>query len=169
MGITTDLESDLIEGMLCCDLVQINSIPNQNGTFLDLTFSKLVRTLQLRSANRPFLDSIVKIRAYKLLVDVRLCKFEATSMDERRFRFRAADCEAITDELGLGDWYGLFSRKGVDLCVYPFYYVTWSCFEKFMHRNSMRCGQKPLWVTKELNGLKNKTTKASKKMKKSER
>jgi hypothetical protein len=28
MGITTDLESDLIEVMLCCDLGQINSIPN---------------------------------------------------------------------------------------------------------------------------------------------
>jgi hypothetical protein len=28
MGITTDLQSDLMEGMLCCDLVQINSIPN---------------------------------------------------------------------------------------------------------------------------------------------
>jgi hypothetical protein len=35
--ITTDLESDLID-MLCCDLGQINSIPNQNGTFLDLIF-----------------------------------------------------------------------------------------------------------------------------------
>jgi hypothetical protein len=33
MGITTDLENDLIEDMLCCDLGQINSIPNQNGTF----------------------------------------------------------------------------------------------------------------------------------------
>jgi hypothetical protein len=139
--ITTDLESDLIEGMLCCDLVQINSIPNQNGTFLDLTFSKLVRTLRLRStANRPFLDSIVKIRAYELLVDVRLCKFEATSMDERRFRFRAADYEAITYELGLVDWYGLFSRRGVDLCVDVYYDVIWSCFEKIVLKTSTRCG-----------------------------
>jgi hypothetical protein len=65
-------------------------------------------------------------------VDVQLCKFEATSMDERRFRFRAADCEAITDELGLVDWHGLFSYKGVDLCVVLFYdVVIWSCFEKF--------------------------------------
>jgi hypothetical protein len=38
---------------------------------------------------------IVIIRVYELLMDVRLCKFEATSMDERRFRFRAADCEAM--------------------------------------------------------------------------
>jgi hypothetical protein len=41
MGITTDLESNLIEGMLCCDLGQINSIPNQNGTFLDFIFSNV--------------------------------------------------------------------------------------------------------------------------------
>jgi hypothetical protein len=38
-------------------------------------------------------------------------------MEERRFRFKAADCEVITDELGLVDWHGLFSRKEVDLCV----------------------------------------------------
>jgi hypothetical protein len=38
-------------------------------------------------------------------------------MDEGWFRLRAADCEAITDELGLVDWHGLFSRRGVDLCV----------------------------------------------------
>jgi hypothetical protein len=39
MSITTDLESDLIEGMLCYDSGQINSTPIQNGTFLDLIFS----------------------------------------------------------------------------------------------------------------------------------
>jgi hypothetical protein len=54
-------------------------------------------------------------RAYELLVDVQLCKFETTSLDERRFRFRAVDCEAITDKLGLVDWHVFFSRKGVDL------------------------------------------------------
>jgi hypothetical protein len=36
-------------------------------------------------------------------------------------------------------------------------------------KTSMRCVQKLPWVTKELNGLKNKTTKAAKKMKESER
>jgi hypothetical protein len=56
-------------------------------------------------------------------VDVQLCKFEAASMDERRFIFGAADCEEITDELGLVDWHGLFSRRGVDLCVDLFYDV----------------------------------------------
>jgi hypothetical protein len=36
-------------------------------------------------------------------------------------------------------------------------------------RTSTRCEQKLPWVTKELNRLKNKTTKAAKKMKESER
>jgi hypothetical protein len=56
MGITTDLESDLIEGMLCCDLSQINSIPNQNGSLLDLIFSN-ASTVIIRLS----LDSIVII------------------------------------------------------------------------------------------------------------
>jgi hypothetical protein len=79
---------------------------------------------------------------------------------ERRFRFRAADCEAITEELGLVDWYDLFSRK-VDLCVNLFYDVIWSCIEKFVQKLSR--------VTKRLNELKKKRTKAAKKMKDSER
>jgi hypothetical protein len=86
-------------------------------------------------------------------VGVRLCKFEATSIDESRFRFRTVDCEAITDELGLVDWHGLFSRTRVDLCVDLFYDVIWFCFEKFMPRTSTRCAQKLPWVTKELNGV----------------
>jgi hypothetical protein len=101
-------------------------------------------------------------RAYELLVDVRLCRFKATSVDERWFRFRAADCEAITDELGLVEW-----KKRI--CVDLLYDVIWSCFEKLVPRTSTRCAQKLPWVTKELNELKNKTTKAVKKMEKSER
>jgi hypothetical protein len=88
-------------------------------------------------------------------------------MDESQFRFRAADCEAITNELGLVDWHCFFSCKGVELCL--FYDIIWSCFEKFVPRTSTRCAQKLPWVTKELNGLKYKTTKVAKKMKESER
>jgi hypothetical protein len=94
MGITTDLESDLIEVMLCCDLGQINSILNQNGTFLDLIFSDI--TVEI--CESPLLGLYRYHKAYELLVVVRLCEFETTSMDERRFKFRVADCEAITDE-----------------------------------------------------------------------
>jgi DNA primase len=76
-------------------------------------------------------------------------------MDERRFRFRAADGEAIADELGLVDWHGLFSGKRVNLCADLFYDVIWSSFEKFVPRIATRCAQKLPWMTKELNGLKN--------------
>jgi hypothetical protein len=79
--------------------------------------------------------------------------------DERRFRFRTADCKAITDESGLVDWHDLFSRKGVDLCYDIFYDIILSCFEKFVPKTSMRCTQKFPRVTKELNGLKNKQQK----------
>jgi hypothetical protein len=51
MGITTDLESDLIESMLYCDLGQINSIPNQNGSVLDLIFSNASTPSWTRSSS----------------------------------------------------------------------------------------------------------------------
>jgi hypothetical protein len=107
MGIMTGLESDLIEGMLCCDLGQKKlPTPNQNGTFMDLIFSNASTDITVEICESPLLELDRHHRAYELLVDVRLCKCEATSMEERRFRFRAADCEAITDELGLVDWHG---------------------------------------------------------------
>jgi hypothetical protein len=75
-------------------------------------------------------------------VDVRLCKFQATSVNERQFRFKAADCEAITDERGLVDWHDLFSRKGVDI----FYDVIWTsmgderteCIEKQGNKSGLK-------------------------------
>jgi hypothetical protein len=154
---------------LCCDLGHINSILNQNSAFLDLIFSKASTDIAVEICESPLLGLDRHHRAYELMVDVRLCEFEAMIMDKRRFRFRAADCEAITEELSLVDWYGIFSRKGVDLCVDRFYDVIWSCFEKFVPRTSTRCAQKLAWVTKKLNGLKNKTTKAAKRMKESKR
>jgi hypothetical protein len=45
----------------------------------------------------------------------------------------------------------------------------WTCFGKFVPSTSMRCAQKLPCVTKELNGLKKKTTKAAKQIKESER
>jgi hypothetical protein len=75
MGITTDLESDLIEGMLCCDLDQINLTPNQNGTFLDLIFSKASTDIAIEICETPLFVFDRHHRAYELLVDVRLCKF----------------------------------------------------------------------------------------------
>jgi hypothetical protein len=70
MGVTTDLESDLIESMLCCDLGQINSIPNQNGTFLDLIFSNAGTDITVEICESPLLGLDRQHRAYELLVDV---------------------------------------------------------------------------------------------------
>jgi hypothetical protein len=39
LNVTTDLESDLIGGLLGCDLNQVNVVPNDSGTFLDLVFT----------------------------------------------------------------------------------------------------------------------------------
>jgi hypothetical protein len=69
-----DLESDLIEGMLCCDLGQINSIPNQNGTFLDLIFSNASTDITVEICESPLLGFDRYHRAYELLVDVRKSK-----------------------------------------------------------------------------------------------
>jgi hypothetical protein len=61
----------------------------------------------------------------------------------------------------LVDWRGLFTSKSGDRCVDQFYDVMWCYFE--------RCCRKFPWVTKEPNDLKNKTTRATKRIKESER
>jgi hypothetical protein len=157
MGITTDLGSDL----LCCDLGRKNDSQPKRYV-LDLIFSNSSADITIEISKSPLLGLDRHHRAYEMLVDVRLCENKATSVDERRFRFRAADYEALTDALGLVDWHDLFSCKGVNLCVDLFYDVIWSCFENFVPRTSTRCVQELPWVTKELNELKNKTTKAGK-------
>jgi hypothetical protein len=63
--------------MFCCDLGQINSIPNQNGTFLDLIFSNPITEITIEFCESPFLRLDRHQRAYELLVGVRLCEFEA--------------------------------------------------------------------------------------------
>jgi hypothetical protein len=39
LNVTTDLESDLIGGLFGCNIDQVNVVPNDNGTFLDLVFT----------------------------------------------------------------------------------------------------------------------------------
>jgi hypothetical protein len=83
-----------------------------------------------------------------------------------RFKFGAADGEAIIQELGSIDWHGIFSRKNVGKCIDLFYDVISSCFGSFVPKTSPHCVQKFRWVTKELNGLKNRATRAARTMKK---
>jgi hypothetical protein len=85
-------------------------------------------------------------------------------MGRERFRSGAANCEAIIQELGTVDWHGIFSRKNVDQCSDLFNDIIWSCFVSFVLKTSPHYVQKFPWVTKELNGLKNRATRAAKKM-----
>jgi hypothetical protein len=45
VNVTTDLESDLKEDLLSCDLGQINAIPNQYGRLLNLFVLMPLQTL----------------------------------------------------------------------------------------------------------------------------
>jgi hypothetical protein len=106
-------------------------------------------------------------KAYKLSVDLRFCEFKAIETGRERFKFGATDCETIIiKELGSIDWHGIFSRKSVNQCTDLFYDVIWSCFGSFVPKTAPHCVQKYPWVTKELNGLKSRKTRAAKKMKK---
>jgi hypothetical protein len=71
LPITTDLDTDVIEGMLCCDLGKKNS-------FLDLIFSNASTDITVRICESPLFELDRDHRAYELLVDVRICIFEAT-------------------------------------------------------------------------------------------
>jgi hypothetical protein len=64
-------------------------------------------------------------------------------------------------KLGSIDWHGIFSRKSVDQCIDLFYDVLWSCFGSFVPITSPHCVQKFPWVTKELNGIKNRETRSA--------
>jgi hypothetical protein len=66
-----------------------------------------------------------------------------------RFKFGAADGEAIIKELGSIDWHGIFSRKNVDKCIDLFYDVISSCFGSFVPKTSPHCVQKFRWDTKD--------------------
>jgi hypothetical protein len=85
----------------------------------------------------------------------------AIGTGRERLKFGAADCVAIIKELGSIDWHGIFSRKSVVQCTDLFYDVIWSCFGNFVPKTSPHCVQKFPWVTKELNGIKNRATRAA--------
>jgi hypothetical protein len=57
--VTTDLESDLKEDLLSCDLGQINAIPNQYGRLLNLFVFIPLQTLGCGLASRLFFNLIV--------------------------------------------------------------------------------------------------------------
>jgi hypothetical protein len=63
VNVTTDLESDMIEGLLSCDLGQINAIANQS------VFSNAGEDVSMCTCESPILKLDRHHRAYELSVD----------------------------------------------------------------------------------------------------
>jgi hypothetical protein len=53
VGVTSDLEANLIDGLLNYDLKQLNSIQNKFGVFLDLVFSNSSSDLAIETSAVP--------------------------------------------------------------------------------------------------------------------
>jgi hypothetical protein len=53
--VTTDLESDLIGGLFGCDLDQINLVPNDTGTFLNVVFTNGPVKVSVACTDSPLL------------------------------------------------------------------------------------------------------------------
>jgi hypothetical protein len=119
LNVTTDLESDLIGGLFGCDLDQVNVVPNDNGTFLDLVFTNAHVDVSVACADSPQLKLDRHHRAYEIEMRVCCCEFEAMESRTQRYMFRMADCAAIIDELDEVDWFSLFSGKGDGLLRRP--------------------------------------------------
>jgi hypothetical protein len=113
-----------------CDLDQINESPNENGTFLDLVFTKVPVDMAVEGAETPLLKLGRHHKAYEIEMQICCCKFEAMEGGVNRYRFKLVDFAAIVDELDAMDWCSLFSGRGVDQCVDLFYETIWSCFER---------------------------------------
>jgi hypothetical protein len=55
------------------------------------------------------------------------------------FKFSAADCEAIIQEISYVDWHGIISRKSANQCNNLFYDVILSYFGSFVPKSSPHC------------------------------
>jgi hypothetical protein len=67
LNVTTDLESDRIGGLFECDLDQVNVVPNNNSTLLDLVFTNA-------SFDSPLLKLDRHHRAYEIEMRVYCCE-----------------------------------------------------------------------------------------------
>jgi hypothetical protein len=70
VGVTTDLEADLVDGLAECDLTQWNTIPNRYGVFLDLIFSNSGSDIIVSSALAPLLKLDRHHEAYDISVNL---------------------------------------------------------------------------------------------------
>jgi hypothetical protein len=55
LNVTTDLEGDFIGGLFGCGLDQVNVVPNDNDTFLDLVFTNAPVDVSVACADSPLL------------------------------------------------------------------------------------------------------------------
>jgi hypothetical protein len=128
-------------------------------------FFEILMIILFWACESPLLELDRHHRDYELSVDLRFCEFKAIETGRERFKFGAADCEAIRKELGSIDWHGMFSRKSVDQCTDLFYDVIWSFFV-VLYRRPRCIVSKSFRGSKDLNGLKNRAIRAVKKRKK---
>jgi hypothetical protein len=77
LNVTTDLESDLIGGLFQYDLDQVNVVPKDNGTFLDLVFRNAPVDVSVACADSPHLKLDRHHKAYEIEMRVCCCEFEA--------------------------------------------------------------------------------------------
>jgi hypothetical protein len=128
-------------------LDQVNVVPNNNGTFLDLVFTNAPVDVSVALSDSPLLKLYRHHRAYGIEMRVCCSKFEAMESRTQRYMFRMADCAAIVNELNEVDWFSLFSEKG--------WIVAFTCFERYVLMRFSRGGQKLPWITGELSCWKN--------------
>ena len=88
IGVTTDLEANLVDGLASCDFTQLNSIPNRYDVFLDLIFSNSGSGVVVSTALAPLLKLDRHHWAYDVSVSVDACKFEPVSTDDSKFNFQ---------------------------------------------------------------------------------
>jgi hypothetical protein len=169
LGVSTDLEANLIDGLTNCDLKQLNSIPNQFDVFLDLIFSNASSDVLIETSTSPLLKEDRHHKAYEITIEMSALRFEPCPDETERYKFACADFDSICEELNTIQWSGLFSCKSVDQCVNLFYDLVWRCFDRHVPKLRSNLNVAAPWDSKCLHSLKNKANSAAKKMKQSER
>jgi Endonuclease-reverse transcriptase len=167
LNVTTDLENDFINGLFACDLSQINFIPNDNGTYLDLIFSNSPNNITVENCENSLLKMERHHKAYEVILRTDICVCDAAPQDSKQYKFHLADCDKINSELNSIEWEERFRGMNVDSCVDLFYSIIWDIFDKCVP-SKMNTGEVGLpWMSKELSKLKNQKSRAAKKLRKS--
>jgi hypothetical protein len=82
--VTADLESDLIGVLFGYDLDQVNVVPNDNGTFLNLVFTNGPVDVTVVCADFPLLKLDRHHKTYE--IKIRVCCYEFEAMESRTQR-----------------------------------------------------------------------------------